>query len=67
MELRSFVATLVQSIWELEQRTHRQMDAAVVGYVRDAVAVELEHRRRMEELDRRIRFLEEPAAAPGGE
>lgn len=67
MELRSFVATLVEKIWELEQRTHREMDAAVLGHVRDGVAVQLEYRRRMRELDRRLGLLAEPVAATHGE
>lgn len=67
MELRSFVATLVEKIWQLEQRTHRQMDAPVLGHVRDAVAVELEYRRRMQELDRRLGLLAEPVGATRGE
>jgi hypothetical protein len=67
MELQSFVATLVEMIWEREQRMHRQVDAAVLGYVRDAVTVELEYRRRMHELDRRITPLTEPVGTIGGE
>jgi hypothetical protein len=67
MELRSFVAALVETVWQLEQRTHRQMDAPVLGLVRDAVAVELEYRRRMQELDRRLGLLAEPVGATRGE
>lgn len=63
MELRSFVATLVQMIWEREQRMHRPMDASVLGYVRDAVSAELEYRRRMRELDQRITLLADPVGA----
>ena len=63
MELRSFVATLVEMIWEREQRTHRPMDTGVLGYVRDAVSAELEYRRRMRELDQRITLLADPVGA----
>ena len=67
MELQSFVATLVGMISEREQRTRRQMDTAVLEYVRDAVTTELEYRRRMHELDRRIALLAEPVGATRGE
>ena len=67
MELQSLVATLVEMISEREQRMQRQMDGAVLGFVRDAVAVELEHRRRVDELDRRLTLLVEPAVAKEGE
>lgn len=67
MELHSLVATLVEMISEREQRMHRQMDGTVLGYVRDAVTVELEHRRRMHELDRRLTLLTEPVVATDGE
>lgn len=67
MELQSFVATLVEMIAEREQRMHRPVDAAVLAYVHDAVTVELEYRRRMRELDRRIAlFPEMVGAARGG-
>jgi hypothetical protein len=67
MELQSLVATLVEMISEREQRMHRQMDGSVLEYVRDAVMVELEYRRRMHELDRRLALLAEPVAAKDGE
>ncbi len=67
MELHSFVATLVEMISEREQRMHRPMDGSVLGYVRDAVTVELEYRRRLHELDRRLALLAEPVAAKDGE
>jgi hypothetical protein len=67
MELQSFVATLVEMISEREQRMHRQMDGTVLGYVRDAVTVELEYRRRVHELDRRLALLTDPVVATDGE
>ncbi len=67
MELNSFVATLVEMIWEREQRLRHPMDHPVLGYVRDAVTVELDYRRRMHELDRRIAPLAERVGATGGE
>jgi hypothetical protein len=63
MELKQFVTTLANTIWEREQRTHRAVDSAMLGYVQDAVAAELEYRRRMRELDRRISFLDESGEA----
>jgi hypothetical protein len=63
MELKQFVATLANAIWEREQQTHRSVDSTMLGYVQDAVAAELEYRRRMCELDRRISFLDEPGEA----
>ncbi len=63
MELKQFVTTLVDMIWEREQRSQRSIDTATLGYVQDAVAAELEYRRRMRELDRRIADLAEPVGA----
>ncbi len=63
MELKQFVTTLVDMIWEREQQTQRSIDTTTLGYVQDAVAAELEYRRRMRELDRRIADLAEPAGA----
>jgi hypothetical protein len=63
MELKQFVTTLANAIWEREQRTHRSVDTAMLGYVQDAVAAQLEYRRRMRELDRRILFLDESVGA----
>jgi hypothetical protein len=63
MELRQFVTTLVDMIWEREQRTHRSIDTATLGYVQDAVTAALEYRRRMRELDRRVADLAGPVVA----
>lgn len=63
MELTQLVTTLVDMIWEREQRTHRSIDAAVLGYVQDAVAAELTYRRSMRELERRIGDLAETVGA----
>jgi hypothetical protein len=63
MELKQFATTLANAIWEREQRSHRSVDSAMLGYVQDAVAAQLEYRRRMQELDRRIVFLDEPGEA----
>ena len=63
MELKQFVTTLVDMIWEREQGTHRSIDTAALGYVQDAVVAELEYRRRMRELDRRIADLAGPVVA----
>lgn len=54
MELRQLVTTLADMIWDRERRLHRPNDAAILGYVQDAVAAELAYRRNMRELDRRI-------------
>ena len=63
MELKQFVTALVVMIWEREQQTQRSIDTATLGYVQDAVAAELEYRRRMRELDRRIADLAEHVGA----
>jgi hypothetical protein len=63
MELKQFVRTLADMIWEREQRTHRPADTAMLEYIQDAVAAELEYRRRMGELDRRVADLAEPVGA----
>jgi hypothetical protein len=57
MELKQFVSTLANMIWERERQTERSVDAVMLSYVQDAVVAELEYRRRMQELDRRIAEL----------
>ncbi len=58
MELREYVHKLTDFIWDREHRTQKPVDAAILSYVQDAVIAELEYRRRMSDLDRRIAELE---------
>jgi hypothetical protein len=66
MQLQELVHHLTDLIWQAEQRTEHVMDDAILTYVRDAVSAEIEYRRRMRELDRRMAELETPKeiAAP---
>ena len=66
MQLQELVHHLTDLIWQAEQRTEHAMDDAILTYVRDAVSAEIEYRRRMRELDRRMAELETPKeiAAP---
>ena len=65
MELRQFVAGLASMIWERERKTQQHVDAVVLGYVHGAVTVELEHRRRMHELYRRLAEIDNTLVAAG--
>ncbi|HEX9246211.1 MAG TPA: hypothetical protein VGA35_08615 [bacterium] len=65
MELRQFVASLASMIWERERKTQQQVDALVLGYVHGAVAAELDYRRRMHELNRRLAEIDNTLAATG--
>ncbi|TMI87911.1 MAG: hypothetical protein E6H00_14190 [Bacillati bacterium ANGP1] len=65
MELRQFVASLANMIWERERKTQQQVDAVVLGYVHGAVTAELEYRRRMHELSRRLAEIDKTLAATG--
>jgi hypothetical protein len=58
MDLREFVHKLTDFIWEREHKSQKPVDAAILSYVQDAVIAELEYRRRMSDLDRRIAELE---------
>jgi hypothetical protein len=58
MDLREFVHKLTDFIWEREHKSQKPVDAAILSYVQDAVIAELEYRRRMFDLDRRIAELE---------
>lgn len=58
MELREYVHKLTDFIWDREHRSQKPVDAAILSYVQDAVIAELEYRRRMSDLDRRIAELE---------
>ena len=63
MELREYVHKLTDFIWGREHKTQKAADAAILSYVQDAVIAELEYRRRMSDLDRRIAELELLAGA----
>jgi len=65
MELRQFVANLANMIWERERKTQQQIDAVVLGYVHGAVAAELEYRRRMHDLNRRLAEIDQTLAPTG--
>ena len=58
MQLKELVHHLTDLIWQAEQHTEHPVDDAILTYVRDAVAAEIEYRRRMRELDRRLIELE---------
>jgi hypothetical protein len=58
MQLKEIVHNLTDLIWQAEQQTDHPLDDAILSYVRDAVAVEVDYRRRMRELDRRLIELE---------
>ena len=48
--------------WEREQRIP-QVETAILGYVQDVVLAEIEYRRRMRDLDRRLTELESTSEA----
>lgn len=56
--LREWSVRLADMIWLQEQRGRSEFGPAALAYVRDAVAVELEHRRRAAALQRRAAELE---------
>ncbi|HKV44436.1 MAG TPA: hypothetical protein VJT32_07160 [bacterium] len=63
MDLRDFVHKLTDFIWDREHQSQKSVDAAILSYVQDAVIAELEYRRRMQDLDRRIAELDALAVA----
>jgi hypothetical protein len=58
MHLKEVVRDLAELIWQMEQQTRHAPEDAVLAYVRDAVTTEVEYRRRMQELDRKLVELE---------
>ena len=62
MHLKDLVRDLADLIWQREQQTEhsteRFTEDSVLTYVHDAVVTELDYRRRMLELDRRLHELE---------
>lgn len=58
MGVKDLVQELADLIWRRESEGHPPMESAILGYLQDAVAAELEYRRRMYELDRRLAELE---------
>jgi len=65
MQLKEIVHNLTDLIWQAEQQTERPLDDSILSYVRDAVAVEVDYRRRMRELDRRLIEIETVHAVAG--
>ena len=58
MQLGESVRQLSDLIWQLEQRKKRPLEDAILAYVRDAVTTEIEYRRRLNDLDRKLAELE---------
>ncbi|HEV2356007.1 MAG TPA: hypothetical protein VGZ23_00070 [bacterium] len=58
MELKELVRQLTELIWQAEQRTDHAVEDTVLTYLRDAVLAELEYKRRMRDLDRKLAELE---------
>lgn len=58
MHLKDVVRELADLIWQQEQQAARAVEDAVLTYVHDAVITELDYRRRMVDLDRRLHELE---------
>lgn len=58
MHLKDVVRELADLIWQQEQQTARAVEDSVLTYVHDSVVTELDYRRRMVELDRRLHELE---------
>jgi hypothetical protein len=54
VELKELARQLSDLVWAREQQTQQPMEAAILGYVQDAVTAEIEHRRRLRDLDRRL-------------
>ena len=63
MTLKELAHQLADLAWALEERTQHPASDTVLEYVRDAVTVEVEYRRRLRDLERR---LNEILAAPAG-
>ncbi|HYM68443.1 MAG TPA: hypothetical protein VEZ44_02530 [bacterium] len=64
MPLKDLARQLADLAWTLEQQTQQPSDAAVLGYVQEAVTVELEYRRRMHDLERRLADIVGTAQQP---
>lgn len=64
MELKELVHQLTDLIWHREQQSHQAVEAAILSYIQDAVTVEIEYRRRMHDLDRRLSELEALRGTP---
>ncbi len=64
MELKQVVQALTDYVWAQEGRLGRPVEAEVLRYVQGAVAVELEYRRNMRDLNLLLTELEMPEEAP---
>jgi hypothetical protein len=58
MHLKDVVRELADLLWQRELQTENAAEDSVLTYVHDAVVTELEYRRRIVDLDRRLTELE---------
>ncbi|GEM_PF-4090103 len=56
-EIKTLVRQLAESLWERERRRQGADASTMLAYVSDAVSVDIEFRRRMLKLDRRLAAL----------
>ncbi|HET9000589.1 MAG TPA: hypothetical protein VFP86_13170 [bacterium] len=56
--LRALSLSLAEAIWEQERNGRAVPGQAILDYIRDAVTAELEYRRRVSTLERRLADLE---------
>lgn len=58
VQLKELVHSLTDLIWTLERDKPQSAEGPILSYVQEAVAVEIEYRRRMRDLDRRLADIE---------
>ncbi|HXX37614.1 MAG TPA: hypothetical protein VEP50_05590 [bacterium] len=58
VQLKELVHGLTDLIWTLERDKPQTAEGPILSYVQEAVAVEIEYRRRMRDLDRRLAEIE---------
>jgi len=58
VQLKELVHGLTDLIWTLERDRPQSAEGPILSYVQEAVAVEIEYRRRMRDLDRRLAEIE---------
>lgn len=63
MSLKEVTHHLTDLIWTREQEAEQPVEEPILSYVQDAVNAEIEYRRRMRDLDRRLAELEGIRAA----
>jgi len=63
VQIKELVRHLSDLIWTMELERSQSVEGPILSYVQEAVAVQIEYRRRVRDLDRKLAEIEGAAEA----